>query len=93
MTHTDDSLSRSLYLRALGRELRRALAAAQEAGARQDFRAQARMLRAALKLSTRIAEANGVDVKARRRKPETQTEAERIAREVIETVANRRRDE
>jgi hypothetical protein len=46
-----------------------------------------------LKLSTRIAEANGVDVKGRRRNPETQTEAERIAREVIETVANHRGEE
>jgi hypothetical protein len=43
MTNTDESLSRSLDLRALGRELRTAMAAAQEAAARQDFRAQARM--------------------------------------------------
>lgn len=90
---TDESLSRSLYLRALRRDLRAAMAAAEQAAARQDFRTQARMLRAALKLSTRIAEANGVDVKGRRRKPETQNEAERIARDVIETVANRSREE
>lgn len=93
MTDIDETLSRSLYLRRLRRELRAATAAAEDAAARRDFRMQARMLRSVLKLSTRIAEASGVDVKGKRPKAKTGAEAERIAREVIETVASHRDEE
>lgn len=95
MMNSDNTVIRSLYLRILSRELRQAIAAAERAAARRDFRTQRRMLTSALKLSKRIAELNGVDVKGLRQNPDigAESEAERIAREVIEAVANRRHED
>lgn len=87
----DAAVSRWRYRRACERDLRDATAAAFRAGAEGDYRTQARMLKKALTLSTKIAKAYGVPVNGEKSKSGPESESERIARKVIEATNKRRR--
>jgi hypothetical protein len=85
-------IERWRYLRSLAGELRSATAAASLAAAHADFRAQARMLTIALKVSKRIALAYGVLVYGDRRTKSVReaAAAEASARELIEQTRTAR---
>lgn len=92
---SDAVIARWLYLRDKNRILRAAVVGANHAAERGDFRAQATLLRTALRASTAIAAAYGVPVLGRGSNAEldSQTESEMIARAFISTTARSKRND